>query len=76
MTNDSGFLTKHQDLSSYAKTASLATVATTGSYNDLTNKPTIPTVGTIASYNVSFITQSDYNALSTKDSNTIYYIKE
>ena len=28
----------------YAKTSSLATVATSGSYNDLTNKPTIPTV--------------------------------
>ena len=76
LTNDSGFLTKHQDLSNYAKTANLATVATTGSYNDLTNKPTIPTVGTIASYNVSFVTQSEYNALSSKDSNTIYYIKE
>ena len=29
----------------------LATVATTGSYNDLTNKPTIPTVGTVATRN-------------------------
>ena len=36
----SGFV----DLSDYAKTADLATVATSGSYNDLTNKPTIPTV--------------------------------
>lgn len=33
------------DLSStYATTSSLATVATSGSYNDLLNKPTIPTV--------------------------------
>ena len=30
--------------STYATVASLATVATSGSYNDLTNKPTIPTV--------------------------------
>lgn len=37
-------LTSHQDLSAYAKTADLATVATSGSYNDLSNKPTIPTV--------------------------------
>ena len=29
--------------STYAKAASLAAVATSGSYNDLTNKPTIPT---------------------------------
>lgn len=28
----------------YAKTSALATVATSGSYNDLSNKPTIPTV--------------------------------
>lgn len=30
------------DLSDYAKTADLSTVATSGSYEDLTNKPTIP----------------------------------
>ena len=30
--------------SSYAKSGDLATVATSGSYNDLSNKPTIPTV--------------------------------
>lgn len=32
------------DLSNYAKKSELATVATSGSYNDLSNKPTIPTV--------------------------------
>ena len=31
-------------LSDYAQKSELATVATSGSYNDLTNKPTIPTV--------------------------------
>lgn len=36
------------DLSGYATTASLATVATSGSYNDLSNKPTIPTVNNAA----------------------------
>ena len=36
------------DLSGYATTASLATVATTGSYNDLSDKPTIPTVNNAA----------------------------
>ena len=30
------------DLSGYAKKSELSTVATSGSYNDLTNKPTIP----------------------------------
>ena len=51
--NDAGYLTAHQDLSDYAKTsdlsvyaksASLAAVATSGSYNDLSDKPTIPTI--------------------------------
>lgn len=33
------------DLTDYAKSADLATVATSGDYYDLSNKPTIPTVG-------------------------------
>jgi len=43
LTNDSGFLTAHQDISGKANSADLAAVATSGSYNDLSNKPTIPT---------------------------------
>lgn len=39
-------ITAHQDISGKANTADLATVATSGSYNDLSNKPTIPTVPT------------------------------
>lgn len=35
--------TQKVDLTDYAKSDDLATVATTGSYNDLSNKPTIPT---------------------------------
>ena len=45
-TNDAGYLTQHQDISGKANTADLATVATSGSYTDLSNKPTIPTVPT------------------------------
>lgn len=37
------------DLTGYAKTADLATVATTGDYNDLENKPTIPVAITVDS---------------------------
>ena len=44
LTNTAGFITSAA-LTPYAKSADLATVATSGSYNDLTNKPTIPTVG-------------------------------
>lgn len=57
LTNDSGFLTAIPSeyvtdsemataLLPKANTADLATVATSGNYNDLSNKPTIPTVPT------------------------------
>lgn len=39
-------LQEHQDISGKANTADLATVATTGEYSDLLNKPTIPTIPT------------------------------
>lgn len=43
LTNDSGFITKDtSNLTNYTPTSELSTVATSGSYNDLTNKPTIP----------------------------------
>ena len=38
----SGDITITADLSEYAKKTELSSVATSGSYNDLTNKPTIP----------------------------------
>lgn len=43
LTNGAGYITSSA-LNGYAKTADLATVATSGSYNDLSDKPTIPTV--------------------------------
>ena len=60
----------------------LSTVATSGSYNDLSNKPTIPSVpsnlvtGSSASYIIWTGTQTQYDAISTKDNNTLYFIKE
>lgn len=48
LTNDSGYLTEHQSLSAYAKSADLAAVATSGSYNDLSDKPTIPSTSGLA----------------------------
>ena len=44
----SDMLTKTEAGTTYAKTSTLATVATSGSYNDLTNKPSIPTLKKIA----------------------------
>lgn len=49
-----GFLTQHQDISGKADIASLATVAISGDYADLTNKPTIPAAQV----------QSDWDAVS------------
>ena len=47
----SQYLTEHQSLTGYAKTADLAKVATSGSYNDLSNKPTIPSIDGLATTN-------------------------
>lgn len=44
ITNDSWFIDKDvNNLTNYTLTTSLASVATSGSYNDLSNKPSIPT---------------------------------
>ena len=52
-----GYLTEHQDVSGKANTADLATVATSGSYNDLTNKPVIPTKTSDLTNDNGFVTQ-------------------
>ena len=50
--NDSGYVTETWvQNQGYATSSSLATVATTGNYNDLTDKPTFATVATSGSYN-------------------------
>ena len=48
--NNKGYLTEHIDISGKANISDLANVATSGDYNDLTNKPTIPTVDVNKSY--------------------------
>lgn len=56
--NDSGYITKDvNDLTNYTTTSNLATVATSGDYDDLENKPTIPVVPTNVS---SFTNDSGY----------------
>lgn len=65
-TNDAGYLTEHQSLSNYytksetddllddkANTSDLATVATSGDYNDLINKPTIPSAQVNSDWNAT-----------------------
>ena len=56
------WFTEHQ--SAIATTDIFATVATSGSYNDLTNKPTIPTVGTLNTNNSTAQTVSSSESFS------------
>lgn len=78
--NAKGYLTEHQDI------AGKADINHIHSYNDLLDKPTIPTIpsslpanggnaDTVNNIRMVTLTQSEYDALSTKDSNTLYIIK-
>ncbi len=65
----SDFITKDvNNLTNYTKTSDLSTVATSGSYNDLSNKPTIPTTTNELTNNSGFITNAVNNL-------TYYYLK-
>lgn len=56
----SDFITKDvNNLTNYTKTSDLSTVATSGSYEDLSNKPTIPTKTSDLTNNSGFITNVD-----------------
>ena len=61
-TSGLGEILHKPDLSVYAETADLATVATTGSYTDLSNKPSIPTATSDLTNDSGFITLSDVPA--------------
>lgn len=62
---------QNDDLSVYAKKAELATVATSGSYNDLNDKPAIPTKTSELTNDSNFATTSQVNAKYTKPSGGI-----
>lgn len=64
----SDFITKDvNDLTYYTKSSDLSSVATSGNYNDLSNKPTIPTIPTNVS---TFTNDAGY---ITKDVNDLTY---
>lgn len=53
-SSSKAYIQNKPDLSIYAQSANLATVATSGSYNDLSDKPTIPAAVTVdQTYNAS-----------------------
>ena len=74
---DKNYLTQHQDISGKANTSDLATVAISGNYNDLSNKPVIPTVPTnVSDFNndAGYQTASDVSAsISTVLSSVLSY---
>lgn len=73
LTNDSGFITSSA-LTPYALISSLATVATSGSYNDLSNKPTIPTTTSQLTNDSGFITSSAIPTTVSSFTNDAGYI--
>lgn len=77
LTNDSGFISSipseyvtdselNTALSTKADTSSLSTVATSGSYNDLLNKPTIPTKTSDLTNDSGYITSVPVNSVNGK----------
>ena len=81
--NTKGYLTSHQDISGKANISDLATVATSGDYDDLSNKPTIPTntsqltndSGFLTSIPTEYVTETELNtglsSYQTKTDNTL-----
>ena len=71
----SNFITKDvNNLTYYTKSSDLASVATSGDYGDLLNKPTIPTVPTdVSAFNndAGYITKSVDDLTNYTDSNTL-----
>lgn len=57
-----GALTQHQDISGKADKSELSAVATSGSYNDLTNKPTIPSNVSDLTNDENYQTDADVSA--------------
>lgn len=59
-SSSDAYIQNKPDLSIYAQSANLATVATTGSYSDLSGKPTIPAAQVQSDWNQSDNTQVDF----------------
>ena len=82
--DNKGYLTEHQDISDKANISDLSTVATSGSYNDLTNKPTIPNKtsqlqndsGYLTSIPNEYVTDEELNAKGYLTSIPSEYITE
>lgn len=70
---NAGFLTEHQDISGKANVADLSAVATSGSYNDLSDRPMIPEAyddtglrSRVSALEAKTETQADWNESDTE----------
>ena len=77
LTNDSGYLTEHQDISGLATKQEISVLATKQEISGLATKQEISGLATKADVPYKFVklTQSAYDSLDPKDANTIYIIE-
>jgi hypothetical protein len=73
LTNDSGFLTSHQSIKtinneSLVGTGNITVSTFSGSYNDLTDKPTIPTKTSDLTNDSNFVSSSSLSSVATSGS--------
>lgn len=73
LINDSGFITNTvNNLTNYTKSSELSEVATSGSYNDLTNKPNVPSKTSDLENDSNFATETYVtNAISNAIGNAL-----
>ena len=64
---EKGFLTEHQDISGKANVSDLKTVATSGEYNDLENKPDLTRLAPTSALDTSKIKIDGIQGLSAED---------
>ncbi|MBP5583482.1 MAG: hypothetical protein J6X43_05965, partial [Bacteroidales bacterium] len=74
LTNDSGFLTEHQDISGKANTSDLKAVALSGDYNDLINTPALPSIEGLASETFVKDTIAFYATIEKMEDTLDYYL--
>ena len=77
LTNDSGYLTEHQDISGLATKQEISGLATKQEISGLATKQEISGLATKADVPYKFVklSQSAYDSLDPKDANTIYIIE-
>lgn len=74
--NDAGYLTQHQDISHKANISDLASVAFSGNYNDLSNRPNISTKTSQLTNDSGFITAEDVQEINIEGKADKVYVDQ